>query len=306
MKTNLYIVVLILISGLAFGQEDPMYTQYNFNTQVFNPAYAGSWESMGFTVLGRYQWLTMPGAPKTVTLSMQVPTRWNKVSLGLNVVGDLVGKEKDLGVFADYSYKVMFGEETYLNLGLKAGFTNYHNNLIEYQQYAGGTPDPFAQADVQTRFMPNFGVGAFLFSENYFVGIAIPKIIQSEIFNNSNNFSVQSEIRHLFLHAGYVFKISEYLKIKPTFLIKATVGTPVLMDLTANFILKETILLGVMCRTSESFGFLAQWIIDKKLRFGYSIDYTTNALRSSRNGTHELMFSYELGMKRKWVSPRMM
>lgn len=305
MKRNIVIVVLLLIAGVTSGQQDPMYTQYNFNTQVINPAYAGSWESMGFTVLGRYQWLGMPGAPKTVTFSMQTPTRWDKVSLGLNVVGDMLGKEKRLGVFGDYAYKVMVGKETFLNLGLKAGFTNYNNNLNEYQQYPGDTPDPLSQSDIKVKFMPNFGVGAFLFSEKYYVGFAIPKIIQNEFMNNYNNYSVESELRHFFLHAGVVFNLSDDIAFKPTFLTKATLGAPVEVDLTANFILKERILLGAMYRTGDSFGFLAQWIIDNKLRFGYGIDFTTTELRNFHNGTHELMISYELGMKRKWSTPRM-
>mgnify|MGYP001290701947 CR=1 FL=1 len=70
-KRVLLIIVSVLIAGNIFAQQDPMYTQYNFNTQTVNPAYAGTWESMGFVVLGRYQWLGMEGAPKTYTLSMQ-------------------------------------------------------------------------------------------------------------------------------------------------------------------------------------------------------------------------------------------
>ena len=63
--------------------------------------------------------------------------------------------------------------------------------------------------------------------------------------------------------------------------------------------------LGAMFRTGDSYGFIAQWIIDKRMRLGYSIDFTTTKLRRYHDGTHEVMVSYELGLKRKWSTPRM-
>jgi hypothetical protein len=92
---------------------------------------------------------------------------------------------------------------------------------------------------------------------------------------------------------------------KPTFLTKATLGAPVEVDLTANFVLAERIWLGAMYRTGDSFGFIGQFIVDKKFRLGYSIDFTTTELRYFHNGSHELMISYELGSKRRWSTPRM-
>jgi hypothetical protein len=60
-----------------------------------------------------------------------------------------------------------------------------------------------------------------------------------------------------------------------------------------------------MYRPGDSFGFIAQWIFEEKLRIGYSIDFTTSKLKSFQNGTHEVMISYEIGTKRRWSDPRM-
>ena len=45
MKTKAFFIIVILISTLGFAQQDPQYTQYMYNTQIINPAYAGSEES---------------------------------------------------------------------------------------------------------------------------------------------------------------------------------------------------------------------------------------------------------------------
>ena len=64
---------MLMIMGALFskGQQDPMYTQYIFNLQTINPAYAGSWQDIGVTALSRDQWLGIQGHPTTQTFSFQ-------------------------------------------------------------------------------------------------------------------------------------------------------------------------------------------------------------------------------------------
>ena len=82
-------------------------------------------------------------------------------------------------------------------------------------------------------------------------------------------------------------------------------GTPAQFDFSANFLIADRVWLGAMYRTGDSFGFIAQWLIDKKLRLGYAVDFTTSKLQNYQDGTHEIMISYELRfLKEKFVSPR--
>ena len=71
------ILALLMVLGtlLSKGQQDPMYTQYIFNLQTVNPAYAGSWQTMGLTALSRVQWVGINGHPSTQTFSFQTPPR---------------------------------------------------------------------------------------------------------------------------------------------------------------------------------------------------------------------------------------
>lgn len=314
MKTKLNIIkglgilVLVISSLISKAQQDPMYTQYMFNTQTINPAYAGTWESLSFMVLGRQQWVGFDGAPQTFSFSMQLPLQNEKVAFGLNVINDIVNIEKRFYVFGDYSYLLPINEKIRMRLGLKGGFTNYSNNLNEYET-TPGILDPAFQGVIDRKFVPNFGVGAFLYGKKGYVGFSIPKIINNDFENNYNNLSLTSELRHYFLIAGLVFDLGENLKFKPTMLTKATftpeTGAPVELDFSANFLLKERFWLGAMFRTGDSFGFIAQWIIDKKLRIGYSYDYSITSLQNFNSGSHEIMVSYELRFMRKMFdSPR--
>ena len=305
-------ILFLMVSGLlSNAQQDPMYTQYMFNTQTINPAYAGTWESFSFMVLARQQWAGLEGAPQTYTFSMQAPLKNERVALGLNLISDVVGLEKRFYMFTDYSYLLPINEGMNLRLGLKGGFTNYSNNLSEYITNVPGSGiiDPSFQGEIDRKFVPNFGIGGFLYGKKYYAGFSIPKILSHDFENNYNNLSVNAELRHYFLIAGLIFDLGQNVKFKPTMLTKATFssqsGAPVELDLTANFLIKEKFWMGAMFRTGDSFGFIAQWIIDKKLRIGYSYDYTTTKLQNFHNGSHEIMISYEMRfLKEMFASPR--
>lgn len=305
-------ILLMVISGLNVNaQQDPMYTQYMFNTQTINPAYAGTWESLSFMALARQQWVGFSGAPKTFTFSLQAPLKNERVALGLNIIDDKVGLEKRFYMFADYSYLIPMNETVSLRLGLKGGFTNYSNNLTEYSTnpVGSGIVDPMFQGEIDRKFMPNFGVGAFLYSQRFYIGFSVPKILNSTFDDNINNLSVSSEFRHYFLMAGMVFNLGENVKFKPTMMSKASftskTGSPVEFDFTANFLIKEKFWLGATYRPGAAYGFIAQWIIDKKLRIGYSFDYSTSNIRNFEDGTHEIMISYELRfLNKEFTSPR--
>jgi type IX secretion system PorP/SprF family membrane protein len=297
----MFVGLIILVGNTVKAQQEPMYTQYMFNTQTINPAYAGTWESTGFMVLAREQWVGFDNAPSTQTFTFQTLNKNKNVGLGLSVIHDKFGLEKRLAIYGDYSYLVRFNNDVKLRLGLKGGFSNYSNNLNEYIVVDGN--DPQFQGEIDQKFLPNFGVGAFLYKDNYYLGMSVPKIVQTSFENNYNNYSTKAEVRHFYFMGGYVFDLSDNLQFKPTILSKVTSGAPAQFDFSANFLIAEKVWLGAMYRTGDSFGFLAQWVIDKKLRLGYAVDFTTTKLQKYHDGTHEIMISYELKLQ-KSGSPR--
>jgi len=298
-------MLMIMGSLLSKGQQDPMYTQYIFNLQTVNPAYVGYWQTMGLTAISRNQWVGLNGHPTTQTFSFQTPLRSQNVGIGFNVVLDKIGLEKRLSLSFDYSYKVLLSENTSLRFGLKGGFTNYSHNLTEYVQYPDNQSDPLFQATIDSKFMPNVGVGLFLSSPKYFLSFSLPEIIENSYQSNASNYSSKSELRHLFFAGGMMFNLSENVKFKPTFMTRMVTGSPFQYDLSANFLLAEKFWVGGMYRSGDAFGAIAQWIINKKLRLGYAYDFTTSDLRNYQNGVHEIMISFEfVYAKHIIISPR--
>lgn len=301
------ILAALMIMGALFskGQQDPMYTQYIFNLQTVNPAYAGYWKTMGIMALTRHQWVGLNGHPSTQTFSFQTPLKSEHVGLGFNIVLDKTGLEKTLLMNVDYSYEILLSDITTLRFGIKAGFTNYSNNLPEYIQYPDVSGDPVFQSTINNKFMPNFGFGLFLSSPRYFLSLSLPKILENNYQSNVNNYDTKSQVRHFFFAGGMMFDLSDNVKFKPTFMTKSVAGSPFEYDISANFLLAEKFWVGGMYRSGDAFGAIAQWVINKNLRFGYAYDFTTTDLRNYHNGVHEVMISYEFTYARhQYISPR--
>lgn len=292
-KIGLFILFLSLNS---FAQQDAIFTQYMFNTQAINPAYAGMWEKIGFSAMVRKQWAGIDRTPLTEIISLHSPLKNEFVGMGLNVTNDHFGRENRLSIFADYAYEVFLTPKTRLRLGLKFGFLNYKNPLSEYLLYPDNEYDPAFAEDVDLKFLPNFGIGAFLYDENYYIGFSVPKMIQNSFQANANNYSTQAEVRSYYLTAGYVFRILTLNNIifKPTMMIRATWGSPIQFDLAANFMLREKLWLGVMLRSGDAVCFVSQWILNNNMRIGFAMDMTYNEVFPYQYGTYEVTIGYDI------------
>lgn len=289
-------LILVSFSRLSFGQVDPIFTQYMFNMQPINPAYAGMWEKIGFSSLVRKQWSGIDRSPLTQIFSFHTPTKNRNVGLGLNVTNDRYGLENRLTVFADYAYEISLTPQQRLRLGLKAGFLNYKNPLTQYQLYPDGKYDRAFGEDVDLRFLPNFGLGVFLYEENYYISLSLPRLIENDLRANINNYSVEARLQTAYLGAGYIFRFLtlNYMVFKPTILITARRGLPIQYDIAANFLLREKLWLGVMYRSGNAVSFLTQWILDNNLRIGFAMDLTYNEIFPYQYGTYEVTLGFDV------------
>ena len=307
-----YILRIIGITGLlaamagqaAYGQQQAMFTQYMFNGLAINPAYAGSQESLSLTALGRQQWTGLDGAPSTQTLSVHSPIKNEKVALGALFVNDKIGVVRQTGFQACYAYRIQMRKGT-LSLGLQAGFTSFRS---EYSTLFVQDPnDPYFNSNDINKFLPNFGTGAYYYSERFYLGLSVPQLVSNSYKRESSNaLSSVLQVRHYFLTSGYVFDINPSLKLKPSMLLKAVEGAPLALDLNANLLLKEVVWLGLSYRSFQSLSALLELQLTDQFRLGYAYDFATSSRQKGLTfGSHELMLNYRFAYtKTKVITPR--
>ena len=303
---HIIIILLLLLSVSSFGQQDPMFTQYMNNPQLINPAYAGSNGNLNFNGIFRKQWAGsgIDWAPTTTSLSINSPFLDYKVGVGLDFMHDDIGPLTLTGIFTDYAYHVQFQDEGTLSLGLKGGFNYYQKNLTglitdEYDHYVNDHL-------VVEKPLFNVGVGAYYYTNTYFIGASVPTLIKSSLVDSENTLEIQSrKEQHLFLTAGYVFDINTLFKFKPTTMLRMVNGSPISFELSATAIFVEKIWFGVMYRFGDAMAVHARFEVKDGFQLGYSYDLTTSELSQYNSGTHEIFFSYTIRKSGKRIlSPR--
>jgi len=295
------IAIVLLCSTSAFSQQLPQFTQYMFNTISINPAYAGSRETLSLVGLHRSQWIGLDGGPTTQTFSIHSPMRNEKVGLGLSFIHDELGFENFSYIYGDFSYTIQVSDKTKLAFGLKGGFTSYSID----QELRDAEPNDPAIYGIENRWSPNIGAGAFLHAERWYVGLSAPRILNTD-YNGTEDYEALEKVSY-YLTGGVVVDLSESVKLKPSFLMKATNGAPLSYDFTANFLFNEKLWLGAAYRFNESAGALGGIVdfqVSKQLRIGYAYEHPISDIRPYSSGTHEILLMFEVFKSKRVKSPR--
>jgi type IX secretion system PorP/SprF family membrane protein len=302
------IVIFILFNcGISIAQQLPQFTQYMYNTISINPAYAGSRETLSIVGLHRSQWLGLEGGPTTQTLSIHSPLRNDRVGVGISLIHDQLGYENFSYLYGDFSYTLPIGEKAKLAFGIKGGLTHYSLDPEALNDPIVAS-DPFFD-DVSNRWSPNIGLGVFLHTNRWYLGLSAPRVLNTD-YNKGGGGTIDYvalERVSYYFTGGYVFDVSKSVKFKPAMLLKGTNGAPLSFDLTANFLFNDVFWLGGSYRVNQSaaaIGAITDFQVSKQLRIGYAYEYPISELRAYTSGTHEILLMYELFQSKRIKSPR--
>lgn len=304
------LLLLCLSSSQLSAQQDAQYTQYMFNSLVLNPAYAGTRDAVSLTALYRHQWTGFDGAPRTFSASIHSPVG-EKMGLGFFLENDNIGVHNRLSAYGSYAYRIPINDKTQLSLGLDAG-------LLYYTSDWASAPNPIDPGDPQfsgttSRVLPNFGLGAYWYNDRYYVGLSVPHLLSSRLDDPDALNYVSKYDMHLFLTGGYVFDISESVKLKPTVLLKSVPAkAPLEFDANINFLFNDAFWVGVGYHTGSGIAAILQYQFANNLRLGYAYDFNLNNLAPTNSGSHEIMMGWDFARdtpkktkdKDKVLSPR--
>ena len=275
----------------TYAQQDPQYTQYMYNHSNINPAYAGSREGLNIFGLYRTQWVGLEGAPKTATLSVNTPLGDSGLGLGVNFVNDHLGVMDDNTLSVDLSYAIDLNYHYKLAFGLKGSANLLDVNYSKLHIY--NPTDPVAEEDVKNEFTPNIGAGLFLYSDKAYIGLSVPTLLTRSRYDDNNVKTLRQKM-HMYLTGGYVFDLNPNLKFKPATMIKMEQGSPLQVDLTANFMFVDKFTIGAAYRWDASVSGLVGFQVSEHLFIGYSYDAETSKLARYNSGSHEIFMRFTL------------
>ncbi|WP_179317057.1 PorP/SprF family type IX secretion system membrane protein [Winogradskyella undariae] len=298
MKYYFLLLLVFMSVNLSFSQQDSQYTQYMYNTQVINPGYIGSKDVLNFGLLYRSQWVGFEGAPKTGTFNVSSPIgEGKKMGLGLSIVNDKIGPSVETNIVVDYSYSLLFSEESRLSFGLKGGVNFLNVDYTELNIYDDNDAQ-FAE-NIDNKLQPQIGAGIYYNTSKFYAGLSVPNLLKSKHYNSNSidniseeNFAVKR--LHYFLIAGYVFDINENLKFKPATMVKFVGGSPLQVDVSANFLFNDKFTLGAAYRFDAAITGMAGFQITNKLFIGLGYDYQTTDIETYSDGSYEIFLKFDV------------
>jgi type IX secretion system PorP/SprF family membrane protein len=323
-RLKLYIPVFVLVFGIlnAKAQQTIQLSQYMFNGLAINPAYAGYKNDWTLNLSSRLQWVGINDAPKTETISGDGLLNSDDPNVGIGFIAtvDQLGPETNSSFYANYAYRIQMNDldTKRLCFGIGVGLMDYSVDGSKFIDIDPG--DQYVPVTTESKISPDFRVGAYYYTPNYYVGASVFNLASAALDKLSNSPDVIKPDRTIYFTAGGMIPVSDAVDLKPSFMVKEDFTGPTNIDLTTYIAFNEVVWVGGSYRVGapgfnsalqnnlnqeDAAAAIVQVYINDNFRIGYAYDFTTSKLASYQNGTHELSLSITFpSRKERVVSPR--
>jgi len=277
-------VFALLFSMTSVAQQTPEYTFWRQNMGLINPAYVGSTEKTEINIISyKDQFSGVQGGPQTQSIAAQGSFS-DKVGIGFELVSDRVFIQKETNVFVNFSYKLSFGENKNLFLGLKAGGSMFEVDFTRLQ-----TQDVINQGEV-SKFNPNFGIGAYYKADKYFVSLSAPRILKAERYEEiSGGAQKATDVTLVMFGGGYFYDLNENIQLIPALMTRYIQGAPFGLDFSASARFYKKFELGGSYRLNDSMSVMASFEVAKMLDLGFAYDFATSDIKEQTSGGPEFL-----------------
>jgi type IX secretion system PorP/SprF family membrane protein len=292
-KSKFYVTFLILnvVGGTIYCQQENSFNQYMFGHQILNPAYSGSKNVSNITSLSRSQWTGFEGAPISQSISFNSPIGKRNLGIGVSAQADAIGPLTNTETSLDFSYHLKFSDDqNWLSLGLKFGAQNF---LLDTQSLRFfDRDDPSFNSN--TKFIPNIGFGLYYYTPKLYLGFSIPRMIEDEL---------SFVKRHFYFIGGGLISLKDNVQLKPSLLLKKTSGTVLAYDISLLMLLNNSYWFGPQFKSKAAFGpqdqildgsisFLIGINLNENISIGYAYGNAIN-LGTNNSSSHELLLRFD-------------
>lgn len=332
--SSLSFVLLLCLAARA--QQRPHYTQYMLNNYILNPAISGIENYTDVKLSARDQWVGLNGAPQTFYLTVHAPigktdykttatsyevpgenprgkAYWESYTasaphhgVGLSLISDKTGNFTRTTAAISYAYHIGLSPRTNFALGVAPGLSRISRNLSATDFGGGVNIDPAqATSGVIARLRPDLSAGLWLYSADYFVGLAAQQIIPQKVsFVDDAAYNQGRLIPHLFFTAGYRFLLNDDINALPSFLLKYVSPNNPQVDVNLKMQYHDLFWMGASVRINEGYQGMVGINVANAFNVGYAYDFTQTKLNTTSRGTHEILIGFLLGNRYADTCPR--
>jgi len=292
------VVIFFAFAQVAMAQQLPQITNYVINDFVLNPALSGTNEDFEVKSDNRYQWVGITDAPRTYVLSVNGPYQSKNMGYGGYIYNDVTGPTSRTGFALSYGYHVQLTETLKLSMGLSAGMEQFAVDGTQITVHDPG--DPVLTNGYQSVIVPDFGFGAQIYTDKYWLGLSIPQLYEARLkFFDYETSTLSNLATHFYLTGGYKYELNENIRLEPSFLLQYVAPVPPQLDITIRAIYKKMLWAGLGVRFGDAITAMIGYTFKDYLMFAYSYDLPISTISSYTTGTHEIMFGLRFKNKPK-------
>jgi type IX secretion system PorP/SprF family membrane protein len=320
MKTSKFFLIgLLLLPALARGQYLPTTGQPFQFAPVYNPAFTGI-DPFGDIRLayrsqlgtygansptffnGVYQFrLNQPYSAnlnsfRTGTTRPENATRASGIihGMGVNVYDEQLGVMSRRGAGLSYAFHFPITERLMLAVGTSAMVENLRIDPGKIYLGANADPDPVYQQILNGKTNNtsiNARAGAVLYSHDFYVGLSYLPVLKFDLRDAS--WMTAASIYKATLLAGYNFRLSEAIQLKPSVVGYLNAGGHVNMDYAAKVYIRNLVWAGAMYRDTQTGVAQLGFNINKMFTAAYSFEMSTGAWKFG-SGSHEIVLGIRM------------
>lgn len=327
--TSLVFFACLCFTGLA--QQRPQHTQYIQNSFLLNPAAAGTESYIDIRNSYRTQWVGLEGAPTTYYTSINASLDKNDRNvtspkaksgnassrpavnknnrfhvnphhgLGAVIQLDKSGLLNTFSLNLSYAYHLPITKEINLSGGVAAGMLQYRLNRQNLNMQV--SEDPFVAGEIGNMNKFDLGVGLWLYSRDFYVGLSSMQVLNSDTKSNNNGPKAALQ-NHYYATGGVRLRVNNSISFTPSVMVKVAENGLYMVDVNAKAAYGRLFWVGASYRQQDAVAAMAGVFINHMLDVSYSYDLTTSDLNRVSANSHEIVVGIKLNNPQKTICPQ--
>lgn len=298
--------ILLWYAVSVSAQQFPQYSLYMLNPYAYNPACAGTENTLIATGVYRQQWSSLEGAPATVHFNAHLPLFMVSSGVGMKAENQVIGAHRTTSVLLSWNYQIALGRTTMISVGLSGGYMQYSLDGTKlrapdgvYEPSGFNHNDQYLPEGKVAAGTPLFEAGIYLQANKLRIGASSQPAFAPalSLSDGSDAFKIEP-VQHYFFTAAYSFDVGDRLVVSPAAVAK-TDFIETQAEISTVLQWNENIFAGASFRgfgssDRDAVVVLAGFRLNEKTTLGYSFDIPLSPLSAVNRGSHELMLRYNL------------
>jgi len=298
MKTGRHLCLLLcLLCGSAWAQQNTVYSQYMLNGLGMNPAYAGEAGPLEIIMGRRAQWVGFPGAPVVSFAGVCKSLGKKGFYHSWHGIGAYMESDNQ-GAFSVKTFSLMYAwhkrlaHDYTLSAGFSVGAVNYSldASIVDPK-------DPALTLYPPSVFVfPIVNPGVRLVSRKMYFDFAAKQVLGNQTVNVDGVKAVGTDNRlmpTLYFTVGRNFVSGNYAwTYTPSLQLRSALTFYPTFDLNLLVYYHRLVGIGISYRDRDSFVAMIQFRYKNKIVLGLSYDYSISRFSTASANSREVIFGY--------------